>query len=297
MSWPLFVQRHKWLFFHSFAFRFNQARRFWSWGSHVRLMEGKQQANNQALRWSFNSRIYLHVRARWVHTPSVSVPNVQFLARQTHLFLPGKVRARRGSPPPGRFFSRSASVSLARRNMNEALNQDTGPHESRRRLSWRRGMGPSVAAYEWLTDSQCFWHQLKECEEVAKIRAAARCTSSPQSKTSKPKYARAPFVTLTFYKIAGRRGGGAAAFFFSFPETWKIFTKIHPLHLYSFSRNCLPSFFLCENPLSKESFSPPPIVLCFECLVTAARMLRRRVIYSVLWWPLTLCLELAWYLD
>lgn len=73
--------------------------------------------------------------------------------------------------------------------MNEALNQDTGPHESRQQLSWRRGMGPSVAAYEWLTDSQCFWHQLKKCEEVVKIRAAARCTSSPQSKSSKPKYA------------------------------------------------------------------------------------------------------------
>lgn len=49
-------------------------------------------------------------------------------------------------------------------------------------------MGPSVAAYEWLTDSQCFWHKLKKCEEVVKISAAARCTSwNPTSLT--PKYA------------------------------------------------------------------------------------------------------------
>lgn len=144
--------------------------------------------------------------------------------------------------------------------MNEALNQDTGPHESRRRLSWRRGMGPSVAAYEWLTDSQCFWHQLKECEEVAKIRAAARCTSSPQSKTSKPKYARAPFVTLTFYKIAGRRGGGAAAFFFLFLKCEKSSPQyIHYTYIPLAGIACRVNLFFCVKILFQRNPSSPPL--------------------------------------
>lgn len=69
---------------------------------------------------------------------------------------------------------RNAALLWVRRNMKETLNQDTEPHESCQRLSWRRGMGPSVAAYEWLTDSQCCWHKLKKCEEVVKISAVAR---------------------------------------------------------------------------------------------------------------------------
>lgn len=42
------------------------------------------------------------------------------------------------------------------RNMKETLNQDTAHHESCQQLSRRGGMGPSVAAYEWLTDSHSF---------------------------------------------------------------------------------------------------------------------------------------------
>lgn len=149
--------------------------------------------------------------------------------------------------------------------MNEALNQDTGPHESRQQLSWRRGMGPSVAAYEWLTDSQCFWHQLKKCEEVVKIRAAARCTSSPQSKSSKPKYAARSIRHPDVLQNCRMEGG----LFFLVPETWKIFPTIHPLHLYSFSGNCLlsESFFVCVKSSFKRTFVFL-MVLCFECLVT-----------------------------
>lgn len=46
---------------------------------------------------------------------------------------------------------RNASLLWLRRNMNETLNQDTEPHESCQQPRWRRGMGPSVAAYEWFT--------------------------------------------------------------------------------------------------------------------------------------------------
>lgn len=72
--------------------------------------------------------------------------------------------------------------------MKGTLNQDTELHESCQQLSWRGGMGPSVAAYEWLTDSRCVWHELQKCEEVVKISAAPRRASrNPASKISKPK--------------------------------------------------------------------------------------------------------------
>lgn len=92
--------------------------------------------------------------------------------------------------------------------MKETLNQDTEPHESCRRLGWRRGMGPSVAAYEWLTDSQCCWHKLKKCEEVVKISAAAHriarklaAVRNEQTQTRRVLHS----SLLTFHRIARRR--------------------------------------------------------------------------------------------
>lgn len=54
--------------------------------------------------------------------------------------------------------------------MKETLNQDAEPHESCQLQSWRRGMGPTGAAYERPTDSGLCWHK-KRCEEVVKISA------------------------------------------------------------------------------------------------------------------------------
>ena len=92
--------------------------------------------------------------------------------------------------------------------MKETLNQDTEPHESCQPQSWRRGMGPSVAAYEWLTDSQCCWHKLKKCEEVVKISAGSRCIAwKPASvRNEQTQKLHAPFVTLDIFTES--HGGG-----------------------------------------------------------------------------------------
>lgn len=121
--------------------------------------------------------------------------------------------------------------------MKETLNQDTEPHESCQQLSWRRGMRPSVAAYEWLTDSQCCWHKLKKCEEVVKISAAARCIAwKPASVKDEQTQIRC-VLHSSLWRFTELRGG-----IFFFVCVWVLWNKINS----HYNTSVTPKFMLRE---------------------------------------------------
>lgn len=140
---------------------------------------------------------------------------VRFFLCQAAFFpgvsLAGSRPGRPGLLPQG-YLREMLLYCWQRRLMKGTLNQDTEHHESCQQLSWRGGIGPSVAAYEWLTDSCCFPHEQQKCEEVVKISAASS-PRIPESCLSQDKQTRMHFVPHSSLWQSAKLNAGIFFFF------------------------------------------------------------------------------------